>query len=110
MSEVEIERLTTLAPEAGEVGVTTELYDGPSTMSAVEIETVLFKDKMQYISLQIDLLQPEEKTKFTSDFKVIGKTMLPLRKALRAKETAEGGLMSQWKFFLCVLLMLLIFG
>lgn len=102
MSEAEIE---TVAPEA-----TAELYDGPSTMSPVEVDTELFKDKMDYISLQIALLEPDEKTKFTSDFKVVSKSMLPLRKALRAKEISEAGFQMQWKFLGCVSVMLLIFG
>lgn len=110
MSEAEIEIVTTLAPEAGEVGVTTELYDGPSTMSPLEIDAAVFKDKMQYISLQIGLLEPEEKTKFTGDFKVVGKSLLKLRKALRSKENADGEYEIQWKFLGCVTLMLLIFG
>lgn len=113
MSEADIEIVTTLAPEvgeAGEVGVTTELYDGPSTMSALEIDAEIFKDKMKYISLQIGLLEPEEKTKFSSDFKVISKSMLKLRKAMRAKESTEAEYEIPWLFLGCVTVMLLIFG
>lgn len=88
-----------------------DTYTGPPTPSSLELESQAFKDKMEYISLQIELLKPAEKTKFTNDFKVVGKSLNALRKVLKNKESDTP---KEWEinyeFFGCVLLMVLIFG
>lgn len=101
----EIENTVTEAPVAA-----VEEYTGPSTPSPLEIESLNFKEKMDYISLQIALLKPDEKNKFTSDFKVVGKSLNTLRKVLQHKDVPKEEWTINYKLIGCVSSLLLIFG
>lgn len=92
------------------------MSDEPAQMDpAVQAKLVAdaqdFQQKMKYIGLQIDMLPPDEKSKFTNEFKGVGKTLNTLRKVLLRKERDEMAWYEfNWLMVGCVAGLLLIFG
>lgn len=76
----------------------------------IQANAAQFQDRMAYIGLQIDLLEPAEHTKFNKDFKVVGKSMNMLRNVMRRKEVSQEPFEMNWKLLGCVLLLLAIIG
>lgn len=84
------------------------IADDDPRLLAMAADSAKFKERMAYVSLQIDLLEPEEKMRFEGEFKDVSKSMLPLRKAMHRKEKIDDGI--PWEFYGCVALLLLLFG
>lgn len=74
----------------------------------LEAGTAAFNDKMSYINLQINMLEPDESVKFNDDFKVVGKSMNMLRNAMLRKEAKP--FEWDWKLFGCVVLLITLIG
>lgn len=83
----------------------------PAVQAQLAAEALDFQEKMKYIGLQIQMLQPEEKTKFNKEFKGVGKSLNSLRKVLARKERDELAWYEfNWLMVACVAGLLLIFG
>lgn len=83
----------------------------PAVQAKLAADALDFQQKMKYIGLQIQMLEPAEKAQFTHEVKGVGKSLNTLRKALAQKERAEMAWYEfNWLMIACVFAMLLIFG
>lgn len=86
----------------------------PALEAQIRADAEGFKDRMKYIGLQINLLPKNEKSKFDSEFKGIGKSLSLLRRSLLAKRREQEAWYTtaydNWLVGLCALAVLLLFG
>lgn len=83
----------------------------PSEQEAVERLVQMDKenlvDKIKYMGLHVESMGPQEKGQYTSQFDMLAKSLGKLRRVLRKKMPQD---LYHWKFWLCLTLLVVIYG